>query len=91
MKGVSDRIAASILVGDATLAASPAFAALRAAQDRLILALQSGAPLSGPAEDCRALCLAVEPGLVGFFDRMVQRPDDYRDQRAAIHQAAMPR
>lgn len=91
LKGVSDQIAASILVGDATLAASPAFAALRAAQDRLILALQSGAPLSGPAEDCRALCLAVEPGLVGFFDRMVQRPDDYCDQRAAIHQAAMPR
>jgi adenylate cyclase len=91
LKGVTDRVGASILVGDAGVAASPAFATLRAAQDRLIEALRNGAPLDGPAAECRTLCLEVEPGLVTFLDRMVQRPDDYRDQRAAIHQAAMPR
>jgi adenylate cyclase len=91
LKGVSDRIAAHILVGDPRLAASPEFAALRAAQERLIRALRSGTATDGPAAECRRLCRTVEPGLVGFIDRMLLRPGDYHDQRAAIHQAAMPR
>ncbi len=78
LKGVSERTAACILVGGPTMAASVAFAALRAAHGGLLAALAEGGDADGLLAECRALAVALEPGLASFYDRIPLRAGDFR-------------
>jgi adenylate cyclase len=78
LKGVSDRIAASILVGGPDLAQGAAFQTLRSAHDRLTTALTQGGAADALLQECQALAQTVEPGLAAFYDRLPLRADDFR-------------
>ena len=60
LRGKAARLDIHLLVGDAALAATPAFLALRAAHRQLL----AGA---GDVAACRALAQDVAPGLLGFY------------------------
>jgi len=65
LKGISGRVPAHILVGNAELAASPAFIELASRH------------LEHDWEGCLALAATVEPGLRPFYDRARHRPRDF--------------
>ncbi|PZR00186.1 MAG: adenylate/guanylate cyclase domain-containing protein [Cereibacter sphaeroides] len=90
LKGVSERISASILVGGPEMAKTPEFQALLKAHEALIAAVGSGQETSEMLADCRARGVALEPGLHTFYDKMLQRRGDFASQ-ASTHQTAMPR
>lgn len=76
LKGKAARLPIFILVGDDTLAASPAFRELRTAHRALLDALGSG---DGTAElaHCRALAAPIEPRLIRFYELIPGRIDDF--------------
>jgi hypothetical protein len=79
LKGVSDRIAASVLVGDARMAGSAAFAALQGAHGTLLAAIAGGSDdLQAHVDACRTMAAGVEPGLSAFYARIPQRLGDFR-------------
>ena len=70
LKGKAKRLPIHILVGDAALARSPAFAALGLAHDALIAG-------TGSVEACQTLAAAVEPRLARFYDYVPGRAEDF--------------
>jgi adenylate cyclase len=70
LKGKAKRLPIHILVGDATLAQSPAFEQLRAAHDALL----AGA---GDVAGCTALAQQVEPRLAQFYALVPGRAEDF--------------
>jgi adenylate cyclase len=88
LKGKTERTAAFALVGDAALAASPDFAALKVEHARLIDGLRAGEMDPARIAACKALAAGIEPGLAGFYDRLPQRADDFRAPSAAPRPAA---
>ncbi len=70
LKGRARRLPIHVLVGDAALAASPAFAALHEAHRRWL----GG---TGDLAACAALAAAVDPRLVRFYALIPGRADDF--------------
>ena len=83
LKGKAAREPIHILVGDAALAASPAFAALDAAHESAIAALGTPAAEAAIAE-CIRLSREVEPGLERFYARLPERQEDYPAPASAV-------
>ena len=78
LKGVSERIPASILVGDAALASTDAFRDLTRLHTELLAALAQSAPPDTLLSRCRTAGEAIEPGLAGFYDAFAVRSEDFR-------------
>ncbi|MGE0584052.1 MAG: CHASE2 domain-containing protein [Flavobacteriaceae bacterium] len=86
LKGKTDRLAIDILVGDAAVARSEAFASLRAAHEKLIEALAGRnmrAAKGRLVKDCLSHAAAVDPALVTFYARIVERAEDFEKMPAA--------
>ncbi|MEO8882082.1 MAG: hypothetical protein ABI377_01480, partial [Devosia sp.] len=66
-----------ILVGDAVMAKGAAFVELRAAHETAIAALQQRAPVDEAVAACKAIAGAVDPRLVGFYDLLGTRTEDF--------------
>ncbi len=78
LKGKAQREPIHILVGDADVAASEGFRALRAVHENAAAAL--GTPEADAAIDgCRRLAQSVEPGLLPFYAQLAARAGDYRE------------
>jgi adenylate cyclase len=78
LKGVSQRAATSILVGDEGVAGTQAFRDLSAAHDRLLGTLAEGRDDPALRARCAEMGEALCPGLAAFYDRIPQRMDDFR-------------
>ncbi|MCF1710841.1 adenylate/guanylate cyclase domain-containing protein [Tabrizicola sp. J26] len=78
LKGVSERIPASILIGDATLAATDGFKNLMRLHADLVATMADSPPAEELLTRCRAAGEAIEPGLAGFYDAIAQRSEDFR-------------
>ena len=79
LKGLAGELKAFILVGGRETAASAPFRTLAARHDQLTEAMRSGC--GSGAEHlaaCRALADTVEPGLIGFYERIMDRAQDFR-------------
>jgi adenylate cyclase len=77
LKGKSDRARASIVVGDAAVAGTEGFRALADRHAALLPTLgRTGPAVSAAIRACRALAIAVKPGLGAFYDRLVCRRAD---------------
>jgi len=70
LKGKANRLPIHILVGNADLAQSPAFAQLRAAHDALLAG-------TGDVAQCIALAQQVEPRLLQFYALVPGRSEDF--------------
>ncbi|MBS0564006.1 MAG: adenylate/guanylate cyclase domain-containing protein [Proteobacteria bacterium] len=78
LKGKSGRLPLHLLVGDETLAATPAFADLAAAHAALLAGLAGGGGAGAEAlERCRTAAAAVDPGLAAFYGRLPARAADF--------------
>lgn len=77
LKGMSDREPIFILVGDETIAGTPAFAALAAAHDRLLTDLASGSDHAMALDACLRAALDVDGRLAGFYSACLERQGDF--------------
>ncbi|HEX4296940.1 MAG TPA: adenylate/guanylate cyclase domain-containing protein [Devosia sp.] len=77
LKGKQEREHVFILVGDEHLARSEAFQTLQKAHAEAIDRLVAAQPAADAIADCTGLASEVEPGLVGFYQRLSQRQDDF--------------
>ena len=77
LKGKAARERIHILVGDALLARSPGFQALVGAHNEMLATLRRGNAEAAIGQ-CRALAEAIEPRLVGFYEMIAGRPEDFR-------------
>jgi len=77
LKGKAAREPIHILVGDAVVAKSTAFAELRAAHETAIAALQQGSWADEAAVACKAAAGKVDPRLIGFYDLLLLRMEDF--------------
>lgn len=79
LKGKSARLPLHILVGDETVAATPAFLDLRSCHQELLAEISAdGRSLADCLERCRIAADRVEIGLAGFYDRISSRLADFR-------------
>jgi adenylate cyclase len=84
LKGKSERVVIYLLVGDATMAKSPEFQALKLAHAEAITALSTGRDAGPAIAHCRELAVKLEPGLAKFYDKLGARAEDFATlQRAA--------
>mgnify|MGYP000527461893 CR=1 FL=1 len=84
LKGKAERLATFILVGDATLAASPAFRALAEAHAALLDALaDSTTGCEAELARCQELSDRVDPALAAFYGRIPSRIGDFRAMAVA--------
>jgi len=74
LKGKTARTPVSILVGDEALANSDAFIELAGRHAAFIQGLSKDSDCS----EVSAIAAQIEPGLVEFYDRILDRPDDFR-------------
>lgn len=77
LKGVSERMAVSVLVGAEEVASSPAFAELAAAHSALVDELARGTCDAGRIDAVKALAIAVEPRLAPVYDALTGRIGDF--------------
>lgn len=78
LKGVSERKAAFLLVGDKVTAAEPAFHRLSEAHDTLITLLQRHDDPTKQIETCMVLATDVDTRLAAFYSKVSERADDFR-------------
>lgn len=77
LKGISQPEPIHLLVGDAAVAQSAAFATLAAAHQQLLAGLAHGSGWEAPLESCRELAMAVDPRLLDFYDAGRGRIGDF--------------
>ncbi|MGV8839783.1 MAG: CHASE2 domain-containing protein [Bauldia sp.] len=77
LKGKSKREAIHVLVGDADLAATPAFKALEAAHADLLATIRCGGDFDAAIDRCAALVTFPDPLLAGFYATIRKRHGDY--------------
>lgn len=77
LKGKAKREAIHILVGDADLAATPAFAALQKAHADLLATIRCGGDFDGAIDRCIALITFPDPLLANFYGMIRKRHGDY--------------
>ncbi|MCE5973062.1 adenylate/guanylate cyclase domain-containing protein [Sinirhodobacter sp. WL0062] len=77
LKGISEREALCIVIGDEKLARSEVFAELREHHTRLIKALVLDDEVPAALDACRHLISQIEPGLAGFYDALRDRRADF--------------
>jgi adenylate cyclase len=78
LKGKAQREPLHILVGDPALARTPAFRELAAAHGEVIAKLCANADVAAAIARCQALAEAVDPGLLGFYEAIAGRRDDFK-------------
>lgn len=77
LKGISQPEPIHLLVGDAELARSEAFAALAAAHEELLADLADAAGAGAALDRCRELAMAIDPRLIDFYDASANRAGDF--------------
>lgn len=78
LKGKSDRVPLHVLVGDAGVAAGPAFAELQALHQELVEQVARAKGFDQRLfERCRAEAVRLEPGLGRFYDKLPERVNDF--------------
>ena len=77
LKGMSEREPIHILVGSQSVAASPAFVALRLNHGRLLMALRAGEAASVELAECIRLGGALDPRLTAFYGAIENRRADF--------------
>jgi adenylate cyclase len=77
LKGVTEPVAASILVGGPAMAGSADFAALRSRHGALLRALTERRAWQPRLEECEEIALTLEPGLGGFYAAIADRLADF--------------
>jgi adenylate cyclase len=80
LKGKAHPVQIHALVGNAETATSPAFAALETEHERTVAALRKGADIAAGVDRCIELCRTVDPGLVGFYQLLAERREDFDPQ-----------
>ncbi|MCP8882486.1 adenylate/guanylate cyclase domain-containing protein [Devosia sp. XJ19-1] len=83
LKGMSEREPIHILVGDETIATSPAFAALFDAHTSLLADLSVGGDHTQSLDACRRAALALDSRLGSFYAACVARAQDFSASSAA--------
>src|SRR5690606_35711652 len=83
LKGKEAREPIHILVGDAALAASEAFAALASAHAKAVAALGTEGEAAAIAV-CVRPAAEIEPGLEKFYARLPERREDYPAAAEAV-------
>ncbi|ODT70854.1 MAG: hypothetical protein ABS75_10555 [Pelagibacterium sp. SCN 63-23] len=83
LKGMSDREAIHILVGDEAIKQSPAFAALAEAHQNLLADLAQARDHASALDDCLRLAMAVDGRLAGFYAAAIERPGDFHPRAVA--------
>ncbi len=79
LKGKSDRQALHILVGDQSVEQSPAFVRLRSLHEDLMRQISStGRVVPEDLDRCKGVAIEIGYGLVEFYDRLPERPGDFR-------------
>ncbi|MBB4050793.1 adenylate cyclase [Devosia subaequoris] len=78
LKGMSGREPIHILIGDAKIRQSGAFATLKAAHDDLVTHLRTGGDPTLSLDACRRAALAVDARLGTFYAACLERSDDFR-------------
>lgn len=85
LKGKSGREPIHILVGDAELARSAGFSALRSEHKKLVAALREGRAIEKLVAGCGLKAAAIDPQLLPFYARIGERRADFaRDQMPAV-------
>ena len=80
LKGKSAREELHLLVGDETLAQSPAFAALRDAHALVVKTMMAGLDPSMAIAMCLPVAVAVDPHLAKFYGILPGRAEDFPPQ-----------
>lgn len=79
LKGMTERTAVYVLVGDETVARSEVFAQLAAAYQTLMTAIADGLPTAQDlSRDVKILADLIDPQLRQFINRTLERPADFR-------------
>ena len=85
LKGKARREPIHVLVGSPSLAGSAGFAALRTEHQRLVAELRDGRDAAALVASCGLKAAAIDPRLVGFYEKLVARRADFAaDQLAAV-------
>lgn len=77
LKGVSQRMPAFLVVGDASMSMSDSFRALDGAHKSLVAAVRNGADIASSLSECRDLCMRVDPALLEFYSRIETRRSNF--------------
>lgn len=89
LKGKAARLPLHILVGDETVAATPAFSNLRSCHQELLAGISAHGQVSARhLESCKTAAASVEVGLAGFYDRISARIADFQAGPAPLHNSA---
>jgi adenylate cyclase len=80
LKGKAHPVQIHILVGNAEAAQSAAFKTLEAEHERTVAALRRGADIRDDVDRCIELCRTIDPGLVGFYQLLPERREDFDPQ-----------
>ncbi len=79
LKGKTHRVPTYILVGNGELHNREDFKDLSSRHTELVRALVRSDPEApGQLDSCKSLAAAIEPGLIGFYERLPDRVDDFR-------------
>ena len=79
LKGKTHRVPTYILVGNGEIHNQENFKDLSSRHTELVRALVTSDPEAPRQLDaCKSLAAAIEPGLIGFYDRLPDRVDDFR-------------
>jgi adenylate cyclase len=79
LKGVSKKNSIFALVGDASVSRSAAFQTLKEKHSVLVSSLQAGQkPDQEVIDTCRELAQNIDVRLLAFYDRVIQRGEDFR-------------
>ena len=83
LKGKAERVQIHLLVGDAALAATPAFRTLIERHEKAIAALVDGGDVASAIAACLELVPEIEPGLKKFYGQLPDRRADFAPLQSA--------